>query len=268
MRRPSPEERPARRRDPRRGPRRRRGPRLWRSLAFLALALFASAASALPEEPPPPAGTAAPPQPRREAIPSLIRSLREERSGAPPRRGLRLRGHAPPLQPPPLGPPPERPAWGPLTRLSIGARLDLGVPVSPAFALDASLGAVVFPRGPDGLLYLQPAVSCSFDQAWGRPSGHSVSLGLGVGVGSLIVSAAYTPRALLDLRQGVAAGLRHGLSLQVFYQLLSVEIYHDVLFPAGEARHALQVMLCVNPVGFILLYLHHGPGILSGLLSR
>ncbi len=91
----------------------------------------------------------------------------------------------------------------------------------------------------------------------GGPTTHLITIGLGVGYGSRWASLSYAPRVLAGIDgRDLALGLRHGLVLRALYEMISVEVAHQVVGAAGTWRHDVVAMGSVNALVLMAVVAH------------
>jgi hypothetical protein len=159
-------------------------------------------------------------------------------------------------------------SFTPLIGVELGPLWRLGaspVPLLPPaavggteFALDVTLGGLHGLRSRDAAssswrtLWLLPQLGYSF--ATTQPVRTDLFVvGLGVGVGSKLLLAAYTPRLVAGSSLGESAvGVRQGLAIQVLDGLFGVELAHQWLHLDSGGQHDLRLMFRVN-AGMLLI---------------
>ena len=123
-------------------------------------------------------------------------------------------------------------------QLSGAFELALGLPIRIQSAADRA-------RSADLSLFIYPELGYSY-QDTGQ---HLFTVGGHVGYGVPAIYGSYSLRFLAG-RQGdeTAVGLRHGLGLHVYNDILSLEVNHQPLWVAGDAQHDVILWLGFNPV--------------------
>lgn len=119
------------------------------------------------------------------------------------------------------------------------------------FALDLAVGVPIFisPSGSGDLLDRVVVIYPELGYAFQNLSQHLFTGGAYVGFGPGMVFGSYGARFLAGQEQNTRAiGLRHGLGLHLFVDVLSLELQHQVLWLGGQSRHDLVVWLGVNLV--------------------
>jgi hypothetical protein len=107
------------------------------------------------------------------------------------------------------------------------------------------------------LVGLRPLLTYSYDRS-DSVGGHFLSAGLGLAVGRIAISGAYTPRFVVEAAGSPRLGFRHGLSLGLLAAAITVELAHEMLFQDGLVQHDVRLLFGIDP----------GPIVLGALFAR
>jgi len=131
----------------------------------------------------------------------------------------------------------------PSLRVGVGpiAPLAPARPATAAFDLDAGLWVVPRPRARASLT-LRPAFGYALVADRTAPR-HAVTLGLGVGVGSPLVTVSWVPTLLAGAAdRAPMVGARHGIEVALGYGVVSVQARHDIVPTDGRVEQAVGVV--------------------------
>lgn len=168
----------------------------------------------------------------------------------------------------PKGPPPTARFIWPLLRLELGSVYMLDPKDANPFSLSIQGGALIgwprkdrIDRAVKSTLWLLPELGYDYrraDPPPGQPppampfphhEGHLVTMGMGVGYGSLMyILATYSVRMIAGsmLDDGAAVGMRHGINIHALGTLVSANIEHQVLSYGGVVHQDLLVTAGLN----------------------
>lgn len=136
----------------------------------------------------------------------------------------------------------------PFINLGMGPRWSLsGSGGGAAFALDLAFGLNLQWRKDREMttagLWISPQLGYSYEQ-----DANLFVLGLGAGYGSNLAALVYTPRLVTGVIAGERrVGFRQGLSGRFFYDLVSLELAHQVTPLGGPPQHDVRLMFYLNP---------------------
>jgi len=144
----------------------------------------------------------------------------------------------------------------PVLRVALGPAIHVAPPVEENVQLAVDLNAgvsMLFPtrsRSYIGIV-VNPEAGYSFDGI----GLHAFNLTCGVGYGHALAAITYHPRLLAGtLNDQFAIGMRNGLALKLFVDMMSLEIGHQfVKDPNGTLHHSVNIMGGVNPAAFVYL---------------
>jgi hypothetical protein len=147
--------------------------------------------------------------------------------------------------------------WAPSIRAAVGPSWHLGADVMPATVVDAGVGLMMTPvqrthqGGPT--LWVWPEAMYSYDAHTER-GGHSFSAGVGLGWGTHLVAAYYTPRfAVGTSADKLSTAFRHGLSTHALWGVLGAEVGHVANFTDQGTQQEIRLVFSVNVAPLIWL---------------
>lgn len=147
--------------------------------------------------------------------------------------------------------------WAPSLRASVGPSWHLGADTITSTAVDAGVGVMLTPiqktsqGGPT--FWVWPEAMYSYDGHDER-GGHMFNAGVGLGWGTHVVAAYYTPRFGVGTSgSAVSTAFRHGLSTQVLWGVIGAEVGHQVNFTDRGTQQEIRLMFSVNIAPLIWL---------------
>jgi hypothetical protein len=144
----------------------------------------------------------------------------------------------------------------PVVRCMLGTAFHFGATPPWQFMTDADVGVYVL-LGENMRFFFDAELGYTFDH--GGLDAFNLMAGVGAGWKDLI-NVAYQPRLLIGtLDRNLAAGMRSGLGVHFFTDLLNAEIGHQFLSSRSHLTQSLTFTLGVNPAAIIFMVLdyHH-----------
>jgi hypothetical protein len=143
----------------------------------------------------------------------------------------------------------QRAVWLAERRALPSLRVGVGplAPVSPArpaaTAMDLDVGLWVVPRPrARASLTLRPSIGYAL-VAERHDARHAAALGVGLGVGSPLVTVSWVPALLVGaVDRAPLVGVRHGVEVALGYGLVSVQARHEIIPRGARVEQAVGVM--------------------------